>query len=444
MSINQIPNPKTSRAIDTVILPFEQQIRAQTSYDALSLHLLNALSELLKLDVVIGYKGSKNRPIAFGANNVAEVSSDSPFIQAATQKLRTALRSETTVKPLKLSLAGTNGPSPTPFAMFVPLRRYTNAAPVGILCAKSSPWTESDIETLAYLTDVYAHAFKALDARKKSWRGGLIKLFSAFAIAVALLSLFIIKIPISVTAPAQVLPKHGVTLTSPVNGKVTRVLANEGDFVTKGQNLVEYDETEALNHLRIARQTLEVALTRKSVLNKKALVDPAAREEIAIIASEVALAELDVQKAQYTLDKLKIVAPRDGQIYSDDTQSLEEQSLAIGDPLFEIIDPTDLHIRADVHVQDGTLAYGMKTARIFLNIDPLNPIEVSPSSAPFEPVLDARGNVSYPVMLELSDNDIDIVPGVEGTVQLMGSEAPLGYVIFRRPLNWLRQQWPNW
>lgn len=420
---------------------FESQIRKISKRQTLLLHLLNAFCEYLKIDLAIAIDGSKRRPKPFAASNVSELSPDSPFVQNLAKSLKVEIASQRVLAPFTLKLEGSE--TPLPFAHFVPLNTYSKAAPLGVVFAKSSPWTESQRNQVLYFVDLYAHAFKAINTSDRSWVRKLYRGIGFAGILAALTALIFVHVPITITAPARVLPKNGLMLTSPVSGKIVNVAVDQGDWVRKGQKLITFDDTVARDQLKLAQQKMSVALSKKSVLSKKSLIDPLAREELSIAETEAKLAEIEVQRAQHNLEQFTIRAPRDGQIYADAPRELIEKSVSIGDSLIEIITPSELYVQSDVDVKDGTLAFEMRSARIFLNTSPLNPVDLIKAGSPLKPILDERGNVSYPIPLDFVDPVPSLSPGIEGTAQLFGKDAPLGYVIFRRPINWLRTLVPK-
>lgn len=421
----------------------ETNIRGIKSSKELTFHLLNALTDHLKIDLAVAFRGNTSRPKAFGASNVAEISADSLFMQNLQKSVKTALRDGSKREDFPLKIGTNEAPAPLPFGMFVRFDRFTKRAPLGVLFLKSTPWSEAEKQILLYLSEVYAHAFKAIAKKERHWLNTIAKAAAIGTAVLACVALFVIKVPVSVTAPARVLPKNATSLTAPVSAKIVDVYVTQGQFVRMGDPILAFDNIIAKDQLKLAQQKLTVALSRKNVLSKKALVDPLAREELSVVATEVTLAEIEVETAAHSLEKYMLRAPRNGQVYSDDTNALRETSVNLGDTLLQLIDPKSVFVQADVSAQDGVLAFDTQTARVFLNTDPLRPVPLISTDKPHKPILDERGNVSYPFPLDFPQGEATPRPGVEGTVQLMGRKAALGYVLFRRPINWLRTVIPD-
>ena len=78
--------------------------------------------------------------------------------------------------------------------------------------------------------------------------------------------------------------------------------------------------------------------------------------------------------------------------------------------------------------------------KVFLDSDPLNPVEAVLVEASYQPVRDKRDILSYRLSGELRDEDGELPRiGVQGTAQIYGGKAPLIYVLLRKPLASLRQ-----
>ncbi len=106
--------------------------------------------------------------------------------------------------------------------------------------------------------------------------------------------------------------KRAVTVTTLADGRITKLPARAGTRVTAGTVLVEIDNTQAALELEIARKKLADAQRLQDRTNYLASrrVNSAARTEDA--DSAVAQAQLEVRKAQKTLNDLSVVAPFDG------------------------------------------------------------------------------------------------------------------------------------
>lgn len=106
--------------------------------------------------------------------------------------------------------------------------------------------------------------------------------------------------------------KQGVMLRPEVAGRVARILFNDGQRVSKGQLLVQFDDQLQVAQVAQAKAEMSIAaanhkrnqeLVAQNFISKRALDESAA-------ALEVAQAKLDL--AQATLQRLKIVAPFHG------------------------------------------------------------------------------------------------------------------------------------
>ena len=78
--------------------------------------------------------------------------------------------------------------------------------------------------------------------------------------------------------------------------------------------------------------------------------------------------------------------------------------------------------------------------KVFLDSDPMNPLEATLVKASYRAQPDKRDILSYSLRAELADNDAELPRiGVQGTAQVFSEKASLAYVLFRRPITAFRQ-----
>lgn len=117
-----------------------------------------------------------------------------------------------------------------------------------------------------------------------------------------------------ITATANLVAEDEVKIVAEAEGKVVQLLTEEGDFVRKGQKVVQIDKGDAL----IAAQKAELGL-RNAQINLDRSENMAAEKLISAQDLDKARFERDqaahnLADARYRLEKTAVVAPFDGKV----------------------------------------------------------------------------------------------------------------------------------
>jgi hypothetical protein len=423
---------------------FEDGLRAQASRQDLLFHMVNQLPEFLRAEQAT-YGLQKGRKFKIlEASAVADVNRESDYVQWLEGRLYEAVTNERSARAFPISLTNAaTGTASLPFGLVLRLSAGNRGPTRVLLLARGKPWKDPEVAMATYLAGVYDHALDAVGYRKRSLAQRFGKLFVRLALVGAIAALFLIQAKVSIIAPARIVPVDPITITSGVSGRVSDVMVAQGEKVSAGDILFRLDDQVARDGLSAALQRQAVSVARQGVLLKQALTNPQARQELAVAEQEVNVAQINVLEATHLLERHVIKAAQDGQVLSDNPEDLLGEAVDFGTQLAQLFDPSALVLEIDVPVADGLLAYRMTDARVFLNVDPLTPLELTVADRPQTPRLDDRGGVSYPIRLQFEEAKAGLIVGMEGSAQISAAPRPLIYTLLRRPINWLRVRMPR-
>jgi len=165
-------------------------------------------------------------------------------------------------------------------------------------------------------------------------------------------------------------PSDSVVVKSEVSGQIKRLLIKAGDFVKKGQLLIELDREQLelkRDQLQIAVETARLTLKaaeRDLVRGQSQLsggsvsADHVQDLEMARDRAKLSLrnAELDLKSNQRDLSNTRIVSPRDGQVISlnvsEGEMATAVTSASGGASLAVLADPRDLKVVVEVSELD--------------------------------------------------------------------------------------------
>ncbi len=173
------------------------------------------------------------------------------------------------------------------------------------------------------------------------------------------------RLDIELTFPGDVQALSQATVRSKLSAEVQRVLVREGEHVTAGQLLAEFDTStlraaraERLAALDAARAQLaqsertrevNVELLKRNFISKN-LADSSGDAHRAQEAA-VAVAQAQLTQVQLQLADARVHAPIAGQISRRFVQPGEKASFDM--PLFALIDLTELEVKTSIPVSDA-------------------------------------------------------------------------------------------
>lgn len=164
--------------------------------------------------------------------------------------------------------------------------------------------------------------------------------------------------PLSLVGSADPLKRS--LIASEVDGIVVNRIVDEGDYVKRGDTLLEFDKTKRKIELRNANASKREAQARyvqarnnhkrfqklfdEGIASVQQITDTQAERDA--WRAKVAQYEASIDELNYELDRSNIKAPYDGFIIKEHTEV--GQWVNIGDPVLEITDLSKIKIAVDV------------------------------------------------------------------------------------------------
>lgn len=318
-------------------------------------------------------------------------------------------------------------------AHYTPFAPKTQAG--GLLFTRDTPFTETETARLSRIAQLTGTQDAALRSKKRARLSGRKRLWVWGTVA-ALGGLSLVPVPLTALVPAEVAPREPFAVSAPIDGVVADVLVEPGQAVSEGDLLATLDDTQARNEVVLAEQALAVARGRERRAALSAFHDDAARRELAVAEAEAALAQARLDYARDRLAKTELRAPADGVALFARASELQGRPVATGESLLRLAEPTRVLLRIHAPLAHGESLREGARVRLFLDSDPLTPIEGKLTRADFEPTPQPDGHVAYE-----ADATLDATPriGARGVAKIYGGTAPLGYFVIRRPLTIARQ-----
>lgn len=256
----------------------------------------------------------------------------------------------------------------------------------------------------------------------------------------AIVGLSFVPIRQSVLAPAEIVALKAAAVASPLDGVIHNFHVQPNQAVAAGQALFSLDDTTLRNRREITARALEVAAAELLAAQQRAFDDPKARSEVATLQSRIAERQAELQAVQDQLNRVQVQAPRAGVAVFGDVNDWQGKPIVTGERVLQLADPKDAGILVYLPVADAiTLTEGAQL-RVFLNVDPLSPMEATLTESSYQAVLSPDGIAAYRLRAQLQPQHAARARiGLKGTAKLYGEQVPLIYYLLRRPLAALRQ-----
>jgi hypothetical protein len=178
---------------------------------------------------------------------------------------------------------------------------------------------------------------------KDALRGRRLAIFGAIlgAVLALFLALVLVPYPLRLEAKGQLVPKDRQTIYAQVTGRIVRVDRRNGEYVRAGDPLLFIEDREILRRLSELEMQMKLADLRIADLSRE--LDKASGEERNRLQEELfkQRSAYYAALAQHTLLKRLtgaglVVAPRQGEVVTPETEQLVGKVVKPGEPLLQI------------------------------------------------------------------------------------------------------------
>ncbi len=259
--------------------------------------------------------------------------------------------------------------------------------------------------------------------------------YAAIAVVVALL---VIRVPLRIVAPCEVIPTDPYIVTAPLQGIVDQVVVVPGQKVIQGETLLQYDKRAPLQQLEAARKEVEITQAEERRAATLGLNDPKSRAELAIVRLKLQKAQGALDFAEFQAGRLTVPAPQDGIVMVQQPDMWRGKPVELGERILSINDPVRTKVRFWIPEDDNIDFDSERPLRVFLNVLPSSSYAATIQFISSESGVDAKGRVTFLAEAEWTEPPQDVKLGLKGSAILYGHRVSLGYYIIRRPWSHLR------
>lgn len=434
-----------------VLLELEAEIRHQATERELLFHLLNETRRILPLRqaFVLRRRRADRAFEVVGVSSLAAVDRNVPLIRWI-ERVVAGLPPEAsrTDQPLSFGReayadAHERDAALYPFAhaLWLPMRLKDGAARGGALLFASEPWTEPQQKIAARLAETYSHAWAALAGPERAWQRWRWDRKARWLVAAALALACIFPVSMSALAPMEVAAADPAVIAAPLTGVVAEILVSPNSPVQAYQPILRFEDTKLRNELELAQRKMQVAVARFAGTAQAAIDSADANREVAINKAELELATAQYDYARDLMAKSVLRSPVDGIAVYSDRRDWQGRPVETGQQIMKIANPGRIEFSILLPVQDSLLIEDGARVKIYLDSDPLRPIEAQLLRAGYQAEKTENNSLAFRLAARAAPGTplAGLRIGTRGTAQVYGSKVPLLFYLLRRPITVLRQ-----
>ncbi|MEO5338398.1 MAG: HlyD family efflux transporter periplasmic adaptor subunit [Magnetospirillum sp. WYHS-4] len=437
------PDPRLTGL--ATLLQLEKEARHAESEEAFGFVLVNQTRRLLPYRLAAFWRAGPGGGEVAAVSGVQRPALDAPFMQWLAALLAKVARDDPAILAAKDVEGWLRDDWPghaPPHAFWLPLKVPGGSAPLGGLwLVRDTPWGEGDRLLGERLADGYGETL-ARHRVGRSWRGAAIparRIGTRVAALALLAALGAVPVPLSVLAPAEIVPRDPVVVTAPREGVVGTFHVQPNQPVVEGQPLFGLDETEARSRHEVALKTLAVTEAEHRKASQAAFGDRDSLAERAILLTRIDKARAEAGHAEELLERGRVKAPRAGIAVFGDVNDWIGRPVRVGERILTLADPAQVEILVWLPVADAIVVEPGARIALFLNIAPLDPLPAHLRTASYEAEPNPDRILAYRLKASLDDGTAPPRIGLKGTAKVYGGDVFLAWYLFRRPLAALRQ-----
>ncbi len=313
-----------------------------------------------------------------------------------------------------------------------------------LLLARDFPFDDSESELLNHLAGAYAHAWSAYLGRRSHFRWQQLLPRRRRWLILAALSLALAwPVPLTVLAPAEVVPIHPEVIRAPMDGVLLRFHLQPNDPVAVGQPLFDLDDTTLNNRLEVAEKSLAIAESEYLLTSQLALQDPRSKAQLTLLFGRVEEKKLEADGLRAQRARSRVHASRSGIALFSDPQSWIGRPVVTGERILTIAEEQESEVEAWVAAGALIPLPVEAPVMLFLNVDPLHPRAARLRLLAYEATLRPDGTAAHQMRATWQGEGAPPRLGLKGMVRITGEQVALCWWIARRPVALVRQ-WLGW
>lgn len=454
----QFPPPETTRtkkvhAEETqkaskveALLLLEAKVREAHTLAELQFLIANETRKLIQCRQILVHRSSPEKSSwrIEKVSSVTEADRNAPLLKWLHKQIKDNILNSDKIDKTSvvLNLKSIDKQEEYPFkkGIYVPFKDRDGFELGGMSLLSEGHILEQDTVMAERLASTYEHAWSALKPKSKTGWYLFTKRNSIMVCAIIVL-LGILPVPLTVLSPVEVVARDASIIAAPIEGVVEEILVAPNSVVKKGDLLFRYNPLEFKNRYDLASRSMAVASARYQRASQSSFGGGDGRRELAVTKAEYEVAREEKNFAAEQLALVEVKAQANGIILFSSKSDWVGRPVVIGERVMRLADGRSTEFKIKVPVGDSIILNENATARVFLDSDPLNPMDVKIIRKSYAAEKEGNEPLAFPITARLEDiNRTDELRiGLRGMAQLSGEKVPLAFNLFRKPLSAIRQ-----
>jgi HlyD family secretion protein len=432
------------------LLQLESMARAASSAEALQFMIVNETRRLLpyrQAYLFLSAHPIKRDCKLVTASSIAIIENHAPFATWLEKVLGNIFESETISTQRLIDVASCPeelkegwDEFSLPFVLWTPLKMPDGTFVGGLWLSRETPWQENELPLMKRLGETYGHAHVAVTSRRRIYHRPKKVIVAVWVIIIFLLLVFVKPIKLSALAPAEIIAKEPVVVSSPMDGVISEIVFSPNTYVAKGEILFLLEDTNLRNEYNVTDKTLAVAEAEYRKAAQGSFRDTKSKAQVSLLKAQTELHRSKLEFARELLNKIIVKAKKSGLLIYSDKSDWIGKPVQVGERVMEIADTKKILLKINLSIDDAIVLKEGTKVDVFLDADPLNPVEATVSSTSYMAEKYNQDTLSYRVYADFNDiEQSNLRIGSQGTAKIYGDRVSLFFYLFRRPISYVRQ-----
>lgn len=446
-------NPPNAQLSQILILINQLQLKAFSSPSraALSFIIVNDTHQIFKYDRALLWKIEDHTPSLIAISGQHSVNKETEFYQKSKRLLSYLINPNTPQELTEASFSAESNllkeifPKANTILYWIPIIAQEEHH-VGLWIEtfrKPDAKDHDPKKELHFLTNAiipaYTAAWKKFDQtqlliphlkKKKLWY---------YAALLTILALFVIRIPLRVAAPAEIVPKKPFVVSAPLDGIIAEILVKPGQEVHSGDILFKYDKRVPLQEVKSAAKQVEISQAEVERSSTLGLSDPKSLGELGVLKLKLQKDQIALELAESQAKKLDVKASETGIVMIEEPEEWIGKPVKIGEKVLTLSDPNNTKLRIWVPEGDNVRIDPRKDISFILNVSPDRTLNAKLDFISFESRIGEGDVPAFLAEASWEKPPKDIKLGLKGTAILYGENVSLFYFFIRKPYSALRR-----
>lgn len=286
---------------------------------------------------------------------------------------------------------------------------------------------------LQYLTPAYGATWKKLEKPSYFKKTTFGKEQLALIGIAALAFLFLVRVPLRVVAPCEVVANDPFIVTAPLEGIIEKVAVEPGQAVEVGALLYSYDKRLPLRNLNAAQKQVQILAEDVKRAKTLGLSEAKSLTDLSMLSLKLEKEKVNLGYIQWQSTQLDQKAAIEGVVMIENPDEWRGKPVRVGEKILSLNNPKNTKIKIWIPEDDNIIIDSEQPIKIVLNIDPARTYQANIEYIANEGSISSHQIPSFLAEAKWVTPPDENKLGLKGTAILYGEKVSLFYYLVRKP-----------